>query len=150
MDSTILAIRAVTAEYAKRLLWLPLIIGVAAYVVVLLLVGWIASSAGAWWWFLAILPTGIFMVALALWILARLFAMRLAPSMNKAQRQAVRHFSKRIDKVAEHVGTPKFILIFRITKDLVARPTAGKTFIGEIAQEPGEMRRAFDDLRSLF
>lgn len=150
MDQTVLAVRAITTEYAKRWLWLPLAIGVGIYVALLLVIGWIASVASQWWWLLAIVPTFIFLVALTIWIVVRVIVGRIAPVMNKQQKVAARAFVGRIDKVAERIGTPKFIILFRILKDVVMRPTSSKTYIGEIASEPGEMRRAFDHLRSLF
>lgn len=44
MNSSILAVRAVTSEYVKQLLWLALWVGLAVYGILLLLIGWIASS----------------------------------------------------------------------------------------------------------
>lgn len=150
MDQTILAARAVTSEYAKRWLWLPLALGISIYVVLLGLIGWIAYVASPWWWLLAMIPTLLFLIVLTLWIIARIIAVRIAPIMNKTQRKAARAFVDKIDKATEHLGTPKFVVLYRIIKDVVIRPTSGKTYIGEISQEPGEMRRAFDHLRSLF
>jgi len=150
MDKTVLAVRAITSEYAKRWLWLPLAVGGGVYLLVMIIIGWVASVASAWWWLLAIIPTVIFLVALTIWIATRLIVGRIAPNMNSRQRKAARRFIDRIDKAAEHIGTPKFVIIYRILKDVITRPTSSKTYIGEIAQEPGEMRRAFDDLRALF
>lgn len=150
MDQTVLAIRAITSEYAKRWLWLPLALGAGVYIVLMVIIGWIAAVASPWWWLLAIVPTFVFLIALTLWIIARVIAGRVAPVMNKRQRKAARKFIDRLDKVAEHLGTPKFVVLYRIIKDIVVRPTSSKTYIGEITQEPGEMRRAFDDLKTLF
>ncbi len=150
MEQTIRAVRAITSEYAKRWLWLPLVIGVAVYVVVMGLIWWVAVVASAWWWLLAIVPTFVFLVALTLWMIARMIVGRMAPVMSKKQKKAARRFVGRIDKVAERLGTPKFVILYRILKDVIAHPTSSKTYIGEIASEPGEMRRAFDELRSLF
>lgn len=96
------------------------------------------------------IPTLLFLIVLTLWIIVRIIAVRIAPIMNKTQRKAARAFVDKIDKATEHLGTPKFVVLYRIIKDVVIRPTSGKTYIGEISQEPGEMRRAFDHLRSLF
>lgn len=150
MDQTVLAIRAITSEYAKRWLWLPFAIGVGVYVLIIGLIWWVAAEASPWWWLLAIIPTLLFLIALTIWIIARIITERVAPEMNKKQKKAAKAFVGRIDKVAEHIGTPKFVILYRILKDVVVRPTSSKTYIGEIASEPGEMRRAFDDLRSTF
>lgn len=150
MDTTLLAIRAITATYAKRLLWLPLVVGTLVFIALLLLIGWIASSAGAGWWLLAVVPTFVYSVALTLWVVCRLLLTRLAPKMNSPQKKATKAFIKRIDTAAEHIGTSKFVLIYRMIKDTFSRTASSRTFIGELAQEPGEMRRAFNELRSLF
>lgn len=150
MDKTVLAVRAISSEYAKRWLLPFLCIGTGIYAALLLLIGWIATSVNAWWWLLAIVPTFVFLIALSVWIIVRIIAGRIAPPLTKSQKKAAKQFNERIDGVAERIATPKFIVLYRIIKDVVTRPTSSKTFIGEIAQEPGEMRRAFDDLRNSF
>ena len=150
MDKTVLAIRAISSEYAKRWLLPFLCIGIGAYVVIMILIGWIATVVNSWWWLLAVVPTFVFLIALTVWIIVRIIAARISPPLTKAQKKAAQKFNKRIDAVAERIATPKFVVLYRIIKDVVVRPTSSKTFIGEITQEPGEMRRAFDDLRATF
>lgn len=150
MDTTVLAIRAITSEYARQLLWPFLWVGVTAYIVIMLLIGWIASVASQWWWLLGIGPTILLVIALLVWLFVYLLAKRWSPILNKRQKSATKKFVKHIGKVAEQMAMPRFVIIFRVLKDATMRPTSGKTFIGEIAQEPGEMRRDFDELRSLF
>lgn len=150
MDSTILAIRAITSLYVKRLLLPILVIGFGVYVAVIGIIWWIAASVSNWWWLLAIVPTLVVLVGLAIWTVVRVLVGRISPPMNKRQTTAAKKFIKRIDGAAEHIGTPKFIIIYRVIKDVLFRPTNGKTYIGEIANEPGEARREFDELRSMF
>ncbi len=150
MDKTVLAVRAITSEYAKRWLFPFLLVGIGVYTLVMLVIGWVATVVSSWWWLLAIVPTFVFLVALTVWIIARIIAGRVSPPLNASQQKAAKQFNKRIDKAAENIATPKFIFMYRIIKDVIVRPTSSKTFIGEIAQEPGEMRRAFDELRSTF
>ncbi|RYX79421.1 hypothetical protein EON76_01735 [bacterium] len=150
MDSTILAIRAITSLYVKRLLLPILVIGLGVYVVIIGLIWWIAASVSNWWWLLATVPTVVLLIGLAIWVVVRILVGRIAPPMNKPQTVAANKFIKRIDGVAERIGTPKFVVIYRVIKDVLFRPISGKTYIGEIASEPGEARREFDELRSLF
>ena len=150
MDKTVLAVRAISSEYAKRWLMPFLFIGIGIYVVIMALIGWIATVVSSWWWLLAIVPTFLFLIALTIWIIVRIIAGRVSPPLTKEQKNIAKKFNERIDTVAERIATPKFVVLYRIIKDVVARPTSSKTFIGEIAQEPGEMRRAFDDLRNSF
>ena len=150
MESTILAIRAVTSVYARGLLWPILWVSIAVYVLIMGLIGWVAYAVSNWWWLMGIGPTLLFIVALVAWVTVYLLAKRLSPPLNRRQRVATKKFVNHLGRVAEHMALPRFVIIFRIIKDVLTRPTSGRTFIGEIAQEPGEMRRDFDDLRNLF
>jgi membrane protein implicated in regulation of membrane protease activity len=150
MNSTILAVRAITSEYATQLL-LPLLwTGLAIYAVLMALIIWIAAEVSPWWLLLAFVPTIVFLVGLALWVGSWILSKRLAPIMNKEQKKVTKKFVGHIGKVAEQVGTPRFILVFRIIKDVMMRPNSGQTFIGELSQTPGDMKRDFEHLRSLF
>ena len=150
MDATILTVRAVSSEYAKQLLWPVLFITLGIYAGMIALIWWIAAAVHVWWWLLAIMPTFLMIILGSLWLLARALILRLAPIMNAKQKAATKRFVKRLNRVAEHMGTPRFVIIYRIAKDALVRPSSGQTFIGEIAQEPGEMKRAFEELRRLF
>lgn len=150
MDKTVLAVRAITAEYIKQWLLPFLFAGIGVYAVVMGVVAWIASIASAWWWLLAVVPSIVFLLALALWVFVRVLAGRISPPLSKQQKRAVKRFNQKINDVAEKIATPKFVIVYRVIKDVITRPTSSKTFIGEIAQEPGEMRKAFDDLRNSF
>jgi hypothetical protein len=150
MNSTILAVRAITSEYATQLL-LPLLwTGLAIYAVLMALIIWIAVEVSPWWLLLAFVPTIVIIAGVAVWIGAWILSKRLAPVMNKTQRKATRKFVGHIGKIAENLGTPRFILVFRIIKDVMTRPNSGQTFIGELSQTPGDMKREFEQLRSLF
>ncbi len=150
MDKTVLAVRAITAQYAKRWLLPFLFIGAGIYAIVMSIIAWVAAVASQWWWLLSIVPTILFVISLGIWIFAWVLAGRISPPLSSRQKKAAKRFNERIDGVAEKIATPKFVILYRVIKDVVMRPTSSKTFIGEIAQEPGEMRRAFDDLRSTF
>lgn len=150
MSSTVQAVRAVTSEYAKQLLRPILFIGVGAYALIMLIIGWIAYAASPWWLLLAFIPTILFCVGLAIWIGVRVTASRIAPTMNREQRTATRKVVKLVGSVAEQLGTPRFILIFRIIKDVVFPPSSKQTLIGELAETPGQLHRSFNELRKLF
>lgn len=150
MNPTVLAVRAITTTYAQTILKPLLFIGIGIYVTVLLLIAWIASVASAWWWLLAVIPTVIFFVALLLWTLAFLLSKRLAPRMDREQRKTARKFVGHIGTAAEHLGTPRFILVFRVLRDLMFPPVNNQSFLGEVSSLPGELRRDFEALRRSF
>lgn len=150
MSSTVKAVRAVTSEYAKQLLWPILFIGVGAYTAIMLIISWIAYIVSPWWLLLAFVPTVLFCVGLAIWIGVRATASRIAPDMNQRQKAATRKVVKLVGSVAEQLGTPRFVLIFRIIKDVVFPSSSKQTLIGELTETPGQLHRSFDELRKLF
>jgi membrane protein implicated in regulation of membrane protease activity len=150
MNSTVLAIRAITSQYAAQLLWPLLWIGVAVYALIMALIIWLAMAVSPWWLLLAFVPTIIIIAAAVVWTTAWVLSRRLAPPMNRKQKTAAKKFVGRINSVAENIGMPRFVLVFRIIKDVVTRPSSGQTFIGELSQTPGDMKREFDELRKLF
>ena len=150
MSSTVSAVRAVTAEYAIQLIWPLLWIGVGVYGVVMAIVIWIAVVASPWWLLLALVPTTLFCVGIALWIGVRITAHRIAPTLNKAQKSATKKVVAQVGKVAEQLGTPRFILIFRIARDVVFPPRSSRTLIGELTDMPGQLHHDFEALRKLF
>jgi hypothetical protein len=150
MNSTVLAIRAITSQYATQLLWPILWIGLGTYALVMTLIIWVSVEVSPWWLLLAFVPTIVFLVGLALWVGSWILSKRLAPIMNNAQKKATKKFVSHVGRVAEQLGTPRFILIFRVLKDVMSQPNSGQTFIGELSQTPGDMKRDFEHLRSLF
>lgn len=151
MNATILAIRAITSVYAQQLLMPILWIGLGIYAFVMAIIIWIAYVASPWWLLLALMPTALIIVGVLLWAIVWGLSKRLSPPLDKKKRQATKKFVSHIGRVAEQIGTPKFVLVFRVIRDVLSAPTnSSQTFIGEIASTPGEMHRDFEKLRELF
>lgn len=150
MSSSVLAVRAVTAVYARQLLLPVLWIGLGTYAIVMAIIIWIAYAVSPWWLLLAFLPTIVICVGLALWLGVWFTAKKISPDMDKRQKAATKKVVKKLNDVAEQVGTPRFVLIFRIARDVVFPPKTGRTLVGELADMPGELHRSFQELRKLF
>lgn len=150
MSSTVKAVRAVTAHYAKDLLRPILFIGLLGYALVMALVIWIAVAVNGWWILLGFVPTILFCVGTAVWIGLWVAATKLSPSLNRAQKKATKEVVEQVSKVAEQVGTPRALLIFRIARDVIFPSSNKQTLIGELAETPGQLRRSFEALRKLF
>jgi hypothetical protein len=150
MSSTVKAVRAVTSHYAKDLLRPILVIGIAVYAIIMALVIWITVAVNGWWILLGFIPTILFCVGLAIWGGVWFAARRLSPDMNKTQKKATKEVVEQVSKVAEQLGTPRFILIFRIIKDVTFPSSSKQTLIGELADTPGQLHRSFEALRKLF
>jgi len=143
MKSIPLVVRAVGAEFARRLL-LPLIIaGVIVGLILHVLGGWLVTQ-NAWWWLLEsvfVLGTLLFV---GLVVLARLAIRLFAPQQNGAQRKAVRSYVDKLQRVSEVIGTPKFLLLFYVVRD-VFRPSSD----GFIAMTSNDSKTLHSDFLAL-
>lgn len=147
MDSTLLAVRAITAYYGRQLLWPVLWIGVAVYAAILCGTWWLANSFGTWWWLIEMFVTPMFFVGVLLWVACLVIIRRIHPKLNKDQRQLVREVVGHASHIATEMGTPKFVILGRIVRDVVFGTSIRGSYIGELTAEPGEAKRKFDELR---
>lgn len=147
MDSTILAVRAITAHYGRQLLWPVLWIGLAIYLVIFGVTWWLATSFSNWWWLIELFATPMFFVGTLLWIACFVTIRRIHPKLNKEQRKLVREIVGHAAHIAAEMGTPKFIILGRIVRDVVFGTSIRGSYIGELTAEPGEAKRKFDELR---
>lgn len=85
-----------------------------------------------------------------IWLAVYLLVRRVAPAMNRRQTKATKKFVTHIGTIAERAGTPPFIVLFRIVRDIMTRPQSDRTLIGEWVREPGDIHRDFEALRRLF
>lgn len=150
MSSTVMAVRAVTSQYAKDLLKPVLLVGTGVYLFVMAIVIWIALVVNGWWILLSFVPTVLFCVGLAIWLGVWFTARRLSPNMNKTQKGATKEVVEQVSRIADQLGRPRFVLIFRVVKDVLFPPPGKRTLIGELADTPGELHRSFEKLRKLF
>lgn len=147
MDSTLLAIRAITAHYGRQLLWPVLWIGLGIYALVFGLTWWLAYNLSSWWWLIELFATPLFMIGLLLWSACFVIIRRIHPKLNKDQRKLVREIVGHATHIAAEMGTPKFIILGRIVRDVVFGTSVRGSYIGELTAEPGEAKRKFDELR---
>lgn len=150
MSPTILAVRAVTSVYVRQILKFILIVGLAVYAAVMAIVIWLSSDISPWWSLLGIIPTLLILIGGLMWVIVWVLSGRLSPAMNKKQKTATKKVVKDIGQAAEQLGTPRFILLFQVVKDVVFPPKNNRTFIGELADTPGKLKRDFENLRKLF
>ena len=124
-----LAIRAVGAEYASRLwkssIYTTIIVSAVSIGVLL----WL-TSLSTWWWLLAI-PVSIGVsVAVGLLAVFRLTIRHVRPKENQTQQELVRAFVNRLETASELIGTPKFIILFRVIRSIAA--PRSDSFLGDI------------------
>lgn len=146
MHATFNAIRAIGAEYAKRLLTPLIIMGVLLIIALLTLGGWLTTQS-AWWWILEalfIIGAMIFTLLVSI-VLVLLNAVR--PSLSKAERKSVRSFVDKLSRVGENIGTPQFIIVYRVVRDTISPSHAG--FIETVSHDSKTLAPDFLKLRKM-
>jgi len=147
MKPTIDVIRAIGAEFARRIVLPLIIIGAAIAIALLTLGGWLITQ-NAWWWVIEavfILYTLIFIGAT---ILILVVIRALAPTLSKAQKQSVKNFVDKLGAVAEHLQTPQPVIVFNVIRDMLRPNRHG--FIESVSMESKTLAPDFIKLRKDF
>lgn len=147
MQPTILAIRAIGSEFARRMFY-PVVItsGIAAVV----LIGgaiWLMTLS-AWWGLLLFALVSALCIGIAVATVVFLTIRTVTPAQNPVQKKAVKAFVGKLQLLSETVGTPKFILLFRIVKDVAAPRADG--FIGTLTGTSATIKKDYTALVKLF
>jgi len=143
MSPTIQALRSIGSEFAQRI-YVPILITVG--IVAIILIGlniWLVTISPWWWILLAFFILGT-LVATSAFIAIGLLIKAVRPLQNKTQRKQVRAFVDKLQNIADVAGTPKIVLLFRITKDLLTKKEDSYTH--RISTETLSMQ---DDLRDI-
>lgn len=128
--SLLLTIRAVSAEFARRI-YAPIVWTAALVLVVLLsILIWLVTVSG-WWWIALVPATFLSLLFTILAVIIGTLLTYLRPSQTSEQRQKVKSFVDTLQTSSEVIATPRFIILFRLLKDVV-RPT-NKGFINEVS-----------------
>lgn len=147
LSPILLAVRAIGVEFAHRIYY-PVSISGAAVLFVLICVSIWLVTMSAWWLFLLVPLVLAFLVFSTVSIIAGLVLRLIRPAVSAEQRKDIKRFVDRLQTLAEAVGTPKFVLLFRLTKDVVFPDKAG--FIGELASHTAALKPDFDHIVDSF
>ncbi len=147
MKPTVIVIRAIGVEFAKRALR-PLVIVGAAIVAVLVGIGGWLTTINAWWWFLEavlLMAAVLFVVLVAIvWT-----AIRVAnPDQTKTQRQAVKRYVDTLQRVAENLQTPQLVILYRVVRDVIQPRQGG--FIETVSRDSKSLSPDFIKLLDQF
>jgi len=147
LQPSLSAVRSIAAEFAQRL-YLPVVIIFAVVAVVLLgLSAWLVTI-NAWWTILLVLLAVATIVVSVLLIAGWVIIKKVAPLQSKPQRQQTKALVDKLLRLAEVTGTPKFILLFNVIKDVVAPSEKG--YIASISSDTISLKRDFVTLRDSF
>jgi MFS family permease len=145
--STFIAVRAIGAEFARRTLKSLVLSSSIALVILLLVTGWLITRS-SWWWILfsALLLAAVLIIIAA--IVAYL-ALRVAePTQTNAQKLAVRTYVDKLQRVAENLQTPQFIIAYRVVRD-TAHPRQD-SFIETVSRDSKGLGPDFAAIIKLF
>lgn len=142
-----LAVRAIGAEFANRVYYPVLALGLAATLILVALVAWLVTMS-AWWWLLAIPVVILISVAMGIAVIVRLIIRYVTPAQTKSQKRAVKEFVGKLQHVSETVRTPKAVLLLRLVRDIVAPRRDG--FIGTLATDTFSLKSDFESIQKSF
>jgi len=147
LKPALLAIRSIAAEFAGRLYFPVVIIFLIIAVILLALSIWLITINPWWTIALVLLFVAIFVITTLL-IVGYVIIKRVAPTQSKPQKQQTKELVDKLLRVAEVTGTPKFILLFNVIKDVVAPSEKG--YIASISSDTVTLKRDFITLKDSF
>lgn len=148
MQSTLLTIRAIGAEYAKRL-WLPvMIITLITTVALIALVWWLMQSASGWWVLAGIPVVLAGSVGIGVLWVTRLTINYVSPVKTDAQKHAVKTFVDDLEAVSEAAFLPKIHILFRVVRDIAAPRENG--YVQTLTGANSRLQAGFKDIQKLF
>jgi len=144
MNDTFFTVKAIGAELARRI-YLPIVITFAIVALILIaLLSW-AVSMDLLWLLVAVPVFGLLIVAALILAVVGYVFKRLAPSINKSQRKQVSVFVDKLQSLSEIAQTPKFILLFKIARDVVSPKQSN--FISSSVQNSLALKKDFNELK---
>lgn len=145
MQPTITAVRAIGAEYAKRML-LPIILTGALFVIALLALGGWLTTQSAWWWILEVIFIIGAIVFTLIVIVVSVILRMLRPTLTRAEKKSVRNFVDKLERVSENIGTPHVFIVYRVVRDTVSPSRDG--FIETMSRDSKTLAPDFMKLRN--
>jgi hypothetical protein len=144
---SLLAIRAVGAEYANRIYLIIAIIFVASALFSLGFSIWL-TTLSSWWWILVIFLIIALSIALGVLVIVKLVIRAVKPHLTRSQRIQTKEFVDKLERLSETAQTSKFVLLFRIVRDIAAPRDHG--FIASISNDTSSLRSDFTALTQTF
>ena len=145
-QSTLLAVRAIGAEYANRL-WKTILIWASIVGAILIgLLTWLITLSN-WWWLLALPVIVALSVAATVLIIFFLLVRYVRPEQSRAQHKKVKKFADKLQFVTEITSTPKVIILFRTVRSIAA-PKSDR-YLQEIF-EAKDLKKDFAEIAGTF
>ena len=147
MNPTIKALRSIGSEFAQRI-YVPIFITVEIVAVILIALNVWLVTISPWWWILfAFFILGT-LIATTILVAIGLLIKTVRPLQDKTQSKQVSAFVDKIQSLADIAGTPKIVILFRITNDLVTKKE--DSYTRRISSETLSMQHDLRDIISSF
>jgi hypothetical protein len=140
-------IRSIAAEFALRL-YLPVAILFIVLAALLLALSIWLVTMNAWWTIALVLLSLLIIIVTAVLVVGLIIIKRVAPKQTNNQKQQTKSLVDKLLRVAEVTGTPKFILLFNVIKDVVSPSEKG--YIASISNDTVTLKRDFISLKDSF
>ena len=147
MNKTFLAIRAIAAEFARRV-FLPvsIFVGIVAALLIGLMI-WLIT-VDLLWLIVAIPVFLLVIVGLAVTTILGIIIWLVSPVKTKEQKQQVAAFVEKFQYLSEVTMTPKIVLFFRLVKDVIMPTKDG--FVKTVASHSTTILKDFNELANTF
>jgi hypothetical protein len=149
MKSTIKLVQAIGVEFIRRAIRPLIVIGSTAIVLLLILGGYL-TTISAWWSILEVLLVVWALLFISLAVAIRVLVGIADPPQSTAQRQLVRRYVDKLQRVAEHLQTSQFLILFRVVRDTAWPPTDRETFIETVSHDTKTLNPDFKKLQEEF
>ncbi|CAN5173452.1 hypothetical protein BH09PAT3_BH09PAT3_5330 [soil metagenome] len=147
MQSQITLIRAIGSEFiARKLKSTAMLIGVVMTIAVVLVL-WL-TTISAWWWLLAVPVISTAILALGAYCVGMFIVKLVRPNLTAKQKTSVHEFVDKLERVADNLQTPMFIIVFRVIRDVI-RPR-DTSFIRDVATDSTTLHSDFMALQRDF
>lgn len=147
MNSLILTVRALTAEFVKRLAVPIVIIALSILILVNGLVIWLTTTSG-WWGILLFFTIMALFVFITITIAVGIILHALNPSQTSTQKKMVRKFVDKLQEIADTVQTPKVFIVGRLVMDVIRKNNNG--MVQTMSSHTLTTKKDFDELRNSF
>lgn len=147
MESTLLAIRSIGAEFANRIYLIVVLVAIVIGVCLFGLNVWLTTYSH-WWWLLFLVLMVAASIAIAVLIVIKLVIRSVTPNQTKTQRVQTKAFVDKLQQLSDTVQTPKIVLMFRIVRDIAAPRSDG--FIATLSHNTSTLTRDFVALSKTF
>lgn len=149
MDSTIRAIRAISALLFQRIFRIIAIVVAIIVALIWLAIIVLAIKVSGWWLMTLIIVAPLTLIiaaiGLALWALSN----RLLPrKLTGQERSTVYGFTDKIMQIAETRATPVPVLAFLIAKDVVRGK--GSSYVSNLVSDTTSLKGDFAEIRRMF